>query len=891
MKNFKKVLALVLAVVMLLSFATVASAVTSDFYEDVDDINYTEAVDVLSYIGVLNGYPDDTFRPEYTITRAEAAKIIAMFDNGSTDISKLYAAANPFSDCANHWAESYIAYGVKTGIIAGIGGDKFAPEANVTGVQFLKMALVVLGYDAKAEGMEGKNWDVNTLALAKRVGLTKVLGNKFDYSADLTREQAAVIMLNALRAGTVEYGSKFVMGSLKYDAKKGFYYDVKGSQPYMTVAGAVLTGDKLMKTWNLEEGYTTDAFYRPYRVWKNTLTGKTIGTKYMFATEAEYTTKFSECELLVDLGVDKTDVDPLVYNLIVNGAFNDRYTTAHTTVNHAPTGDCAALNVTLGGQGTLTQVFDIDEEIAQKLYDDEFDDGGYYVIEIETWLGQVKTAQKTTVNSDGHLVQGTEATVKVFTGTDVHTPATCERFDAPTQDAAVLKTTAKGLAKDDYVLVTYSDRNDGGFKPGIVDIDVVAPTNGTLTGYKWNNYTSQTAVDGTYIPDSYHFHEDYTASKTSGNIGGTFGFIYDAYGNVIGMVEEVGTSTKYLVVDKMALTQENVYDAVVRANVVGLDAATTEKVSVASVKDRANVTWTPAGMYNDANPGNKYFFWAGLKDVFADDLGTWTLDAYGRYVIDLSVGERFLTGPYSITKGIPEVKNTTAAIRGTDASTKYLIHENDGTYTSVTGYKNIDTLKAENVEIVDVNGDGVAEIVYLWGSIARAGDSFVAYVTYNVDEWRELVGTTKFYKGTVYVNGVATDICLDADDYNTLVANGSGFYKFNYTKVNADSESYAKIVAQGADLTLNTYWYGHSIYDDMFTATKHGDLAASNLALADDVVVYRITTKATVVKAENAKDYLEIALTAHNYPDPYMHLGFNAAGQVNVIYVHEDPVS
>ncbi|MGN0993952.1 MAG: S-layer homology domain-containing protein, partial [Butyricicoccus sp.] len=112
MKNFKKVLALVLAVVMLLSFATVASAVTSDYYKDAADIDYNEAVDVLGSIGVLNGFPDDTFRPDATITRAQAAKIIAMFDNGSTDINKLYTAANPFADCVDHWAESYIAYGV-----------------------------------------------------------------------------------------------------------------------------------------------------------------------------------------------------------------------------------------------------------------------------------------------------------------------------------------------------------------------------------------------------------------------------------------------------------------------------------------------------------------------------------------------------------------------------------------------------------------------------------------------------------------------------------------------------------------------------------------------------------------------------------------------------------
>ena len=73
MKNFKKVLALVLVVATLLSFATVASAITSKDYKDAANIDYTNAVDVLSYIGVLNGYGDGTFKPEGEITRAEAA--------------------------------------------------------------------------------------------------------------------------------------------------------------------------------------------------------------------------------------------------------------------------------------------------------------------------------------------------------------------------------------------------------------------------------------------------------------------------------------------------------------------------------------------------------------------------------------------------------------------------------------------------------------------------------------------------------------------------------------------------------------------------------------------------------------------------------------------------
>ena len=111
MKNFKKVLALVLAIATLLSFATVASAATADF-KDAADIKYTEAVDVLSAIKVLEGYKADnsyTYKPAKNITREEAAKIIAIFANKSADISSLYTSANPFADEKGRWGESYVA--------------------------------------------------------------------------------------------------------------------------------------------------------------------------------------------------------------------------------------------------------------------------------------------------------------------------------------------------------------------------------------------------------------------------------------------------------------------------------------------------------------------------------------------------------------------------------------------------------------------------------------------------------------------------------------------------------------------------------------------------------------------------------------------------------------
>ena len=154
MKNFKKVLALVLVLATLLGLATMASATE---YKDADKIaaDYDEAVKVLDLIETMQGYPNGEFRPTANITREEAAKLIAIFDNKDSDISTYYTSINPFADEKGRWGESYVGYGYRAGIIAGMNATTFAPTANVTGTQFLKMALVTLGYDQEAEGFVG----------------------------------------------------------------------------------------------------------------------------------------------------------------------------------------------------------------------------------------------------------------------------------------------------------------------------------------------------------------------------------------------------------------------------------------------------------------------------------------------------------------------------------------------------------------------------------------------------------------------------------------------------------------------------------------------------------------------------------------------------------------
>ncbi|MFI3210408.1 MAG: S-layer homology domain-containing protein [Peptostreptococcaceae bacterium] len=76
--------------------------------------------------GYINGYEDETFRPNNSITRAEFVKI---FNNylGLTKKSDVV-----FEDTKNHWAKDEIDIAVTNGIANGISKDEFQPNSPIT---------------------------------------------------------------------------------------------------------------------------------------------------------------------------------------------------------------------------------------------------------------------------------------------------------------------------------------------------------------------------------------------------------------------------------------------------------------------------------------------------------------------------------------------------------------------------------------------------------------------------------------------------------------------------------------------------------------------------------------------------------------------------------------
>ena len=202
----KKFLSLVLALVMTMSLVTV-SAGAVDFTDD-SDIDYKEAVDVISALGIVDGYSDDSFRPDGSLTRGAAAKIICNLILGPTTASALSASTAPFKDVptTNTFA-GYITYCAQQGIISGYGDGTFRPTGTLTGNAFMKMLLGALGYDSSIEGYTGSNWQVNVTKQAIGIGLDD--GNDdFVGSRTVTRQEACLYAFNMINATMVEYDQK-----------------------------------------------------------------------------------------------------------------------------------------------------------------------------------------------------------------------------------------------------------------------------------------------------------------------------------------------------------------------------------------------------------------------------------------------------------------------------------------------------------------------------------------------------------------------------------------------------------------------------------------------------------------------------------------------------------
>ncbi len=216
MRNLKKFLALVMAMVMAFSLMLSASAANPvKTFGDADQITeaFVEAADVLTGMKVFQG-DEGGFRPGDNITRAEVAALIYRLATGDTGTEKmdLYTTTHPFTDVgADDWFAGYVGYCWNAGYIKGTTATTFNPYDSVTGYETLAMILRAMGYDKNNE-FTGAQWIVNVSATATQRGLlddvkTTHYGNTLHLAS--RRDVVASILFQAAQKTRVVYTPAF----------------------------------------------------------------------------------------------------------------------------------------------------------------------------------------------------------------------------------------------------------------------------------------------------------------------------------------------------------------------------------------------------------------------------------------------------------------------------------------------------------------------------------------------------------------------------------------------------------------------------------------------------------------------------------------------------------
>ena len=853
MKNLKKVLALVLAVVMIMGVVTVASAKT---YTDVKATdNYADAIDALSSLKILDGFKDGdnySFKAEDPFTRAQAAKIVAIVHNAATNgaikdqdaISGLYSnAQNPFVDCNNSWALPFINYCRITGLADGMTATTYEPNRYVTGVQFLKLMLTTLNFDTAKEGYTGTGWDVNVLNRANEVGLTDGLKDGWKAIAPITRGEAAQVLYNALTKYLVEYGQLV----------KGFKKDLTAD----VFNAAFVSNEQVAKsgfTLGAKMGITikraTDDFRRPGYSWSY----GSWSAFYMDTPKASYTNAVTMCDVLKVMGVAETNGTKVVkLNGWVNGIVKDAdhkdatqigklmggetktangvtlgtalnyyaidgfkvnpdanypVTTVGTVLQHKQDKSCQKdataywYQPVYGGQGDLTQVFKTED--------------GWVITTIHTFLAEVTSVK--TLNRKDHATTAS-ATVKAW----------IDCSDEPSYDADFampslnLEIDSTEYAKGSKLLVTVSHKKaenaniSGTQNYRSADLAVVtyeAPETkvGKLTGASDLHYPTTVSIDGTQYNANCRFVMGRDDAMSFSNWKTSFTFYFDTYGNVIGCGPVTGEAANYAVLDR--IYGEHVKGKFVLKGDIYVNGSVVEDATISTAAgsfknftgDWDNGCFNPNFdgidyIYTDADRNDPRFTDA-LYTYSVDDKGVYTLTWVGLFdddtIDELDGFSRISTDPaeetpYTLIQHL--AKRASISVFANGQMLAYNISESTkfickGVDGTWKTYTGYTELPALTAQYMDVVFEG-DETTFV--SVVYLGE-----VTYAGDKIIGYVPTWDAFRWadgydviTVYVKGEAVKVNLKHEDQGHDQGHKPGVYEF-ITRVDENGVTYAE---------------------------------------------------------------------------------------------------
>lgn len=319
----KKFIAIIMAVIMIMSFATIAFAANG--FTDVSKSRYETAINELYDLDIVNGYSATKFGTNYTLTRAEACAIIVRALYGE----KMVHDVINFTDVSyRDWFYDYVNTAVFYDIMHGHNATTFAPNDDITYDQMATLILNALGYNAPQLAGE---WPVNVERIAARLGLYTNIYSYVDGSDPITRGEACQMLYNALDCYVVEYirGRIVETDYTLYEAMGFSYEPIPDPDPVKPVNPPVADNQvfgivEFVETYTYGENHE----YTGYEIkfYDNTTIYKTAGTKIVADGKLNEDKLTEAVEAELDRGdyiwLERTYINSDVYKIVAVIHFN-----------------------------------------------------------------------------------------------------------------------------------------------------------------------------------------------------------------------------------------------------------------------------------------------------------------------------------------------------------------------------------------------------------------------------------------------------------------------------------------------------------------------------------------------------------------------------------------
>ena len=174
-------------------------------FDDVTGDHWAKvSVEKVTSAGILNGYPDGTFKPEKILTRAEMATIIARMKKLPMDET----VTSSFKDVkSGYWGLSAIEAVKAEGLMIGTKNKKnqmvFNPDKPITRAEGI--AILVRMDGLVVDTVKGKNWAMPYIASATDAGMLSTFTQHQDLVSNkgLTRAELCSMLVNTQTAGKI----------------------------------------------------------------------------------------------------------------------------------------------------------------------------------------------------------------------------------------------------------------------------------------------------------------------------------------------------------------------------------------------------------------------------------------------------------------------------------------------------------------------------------------------------------------------------------------------------------------------------------------------------------------------------------------------------------------